>query len=45
MNGFMNYEEIFAQSIGLKEPWHVERAEYNEEKREVHISGRSRNSV
>ena len=37
MNGFMNYEEMFAQSIGLKEPWHVERAEYNEEKREVHI--------
>lgn len=37
MTGFTNYEEMFAQSIGLKEPWHVERAEYNEEKREVHI--------
>lgn len=29
MNGSMNYEEKFKQSIGLKEPWHVERAEYN----------------
>ncbi len=37
MNGFMNYEEMFAQSIGLKEPWYIERAEFNEEKREVHI--------
>lgn len=37
MNGFANYEEMFAQSIGLKEPWRIERAEFNEEKREVHI--------
>lgn len=37
MNGFINYEEMFSQSIGLKEPWHVERAEYDEKRREVHI--------
>lgn len=36
MTGF-NYEEMFAQSMGLSEPWHVERAEFDEEKREVHI--------
>lgn len=37
MAGFINYEEMFAQSIGLSDPWKIERAEYNEEKREVHI--------
>ena len=37
MNGFANYEEMFAQSIGLKDPWKIERAEFNEESREVHI--------
>lgn len=42
MNGFTNYEEMFAQSIGLKEPWYVERAEYSEESREVHIYVKAR---
>lgn len=37
MKEFINYEEMFAQSIGLKEPWHIERAEFNEQLREVHI--------
>ena len=37
MTGFDNYEKMFAQSIGLTEPWRVERAEFNEDKREVHI--------
>lgn len=37
MEGFKNYEDMFAQSIGLTEPWRIERAEFNEEKREVHI--------
>lgn len=42
MNGFRNYEEMFAQSIGLKEPWYIERAEFSEEKREVHIYVKTR---
>lgn len=42
MNGFTNYEEMFAQSIGLKEPWYIERAEFSEEKREVHIYVKAR---
>lgn len=37
MTGFINYEEMFAQSIGLKEPWYVERAEFEEDSKEVHI--------
>ena len=37
MTGFDNYEKMFAQSIGLTEPWRIERAEFNEDKREVHI--------
>jgi len=37
MKEFTNYESMFAQSIGLEEPWHIERAEYSEETREVHI--------
>ena len=35
MTGFMNFEEMFAWSIGLTEPWEIERAEFEEEKREV----------
>ena len=45
MNGFANYEEMFAQSIGLKEPWHIERAEYNEIEREVHIYVKARKTA
>ena len=37
MQGFTNYEEMFAQSIGLKEPWYIQKAEFDEAKREVHI--------
>lgn len=37
MSEFTNYEEMFAQSIGLKDPWKIERAEYDELKHEVHI--------
>ena len=37
MTGFTNFEEMFAQSIGLTDPWKIERAEFDEEKQEVHI--------
>lgn len=37
MKGFANFEEMFAQSIGLREPWEIERAEFDEERREVHV--------
>ena len=30
-----NYEEMFAQSIGLQEPWRVERVEYDEEEERI----------
>jgi len=37
MKGFANFETMFAQSIGLSEPWRVEKAEFDEEERAVHI--------
>lgn len=37
MTGFTNYEEMFSQSIGLKEPWKVDKAEFDEKRKEVHI--------
>ena len=37
MKEFMKFEEMFAQSIGLEEPWRIERAEFEEESRQVHI--------
>ena len=37
MKEFNNFENMFAQSIGLEEPWRVKRAEFNEETKEVHI--------
>ena len=37
MARFENHEEMFSQSIVLKDPWKVKRAEFDEEKREVHI--------
>lgn len=37
MKEFTNYESMFAQSIGLEEPWRINKAEYNEETKEVHI--------
>lgn len=45
MNEFTNYEEMFAQSIGLKEPWYIEEADFNEETREVHIYVASRKTA
>ena len=37
MTGFTNYEEMFSQSIGLKEPWKVDKTEFDEKRKEVHI--------
>jgi transposase len=37
MSGFKNYEDMFAQSIGISAPWQIERAEYSEGTKEVHI--------
>jgi transposase len=37
MEGFTNFAEMFGQSMGLQEPWRIERAEFDEEKREVHV--------
>jgi transposase len=34
---FKNYEDMFAQSIGISDPWKIEKAEFDEGKREVHI--------
>ena len=37
MTGFINYEELFAQSIELSEPCYVERAEFEEDSNTEHI--------
>lgn len=37
MSQFRNFEDMFAQSIGLKEPWSIEKAEFSEKERAVHI--------
>lgn len=37
MKGLKNYEEIFAQSIGLNDVGKVSRTELNAERREIHI--------
>ena len=37
MKGFENFEAMFAQSIGLEGPWRIEKAEYEERSRAVHI--------
>ena len=37
MKEFEKFEEMFAQSIGLEDPWHIEKAEFEEKSREVHI--------
>ena len=37
MKEFKNFESMFAQSIGLAEPWYIEKAEYHEQERAVHI--------
>ena len=42
MEPVFNFQAMFEQSLGLKEPWHVTRAMYDEQERAVHvyISGR-----
>lgn len=45
MSQFENYETMFAQSIGIKDPWEIERAEFNEETREVHIYVKARKTA
>jgi len=37
MKEFENFEAMFAQSIGLEEPWRIEKAEFEEQSRAVHI--------
>jgi len=37
MSGFTNFEEMFAQSIGLKDPWQIVKAEFSQQDRAVHI--------
>ena len=37
MKEFENFEAMFAQSIGLEDPWKIERAEFDEQERAVHI--------
>jgi transposase len=42
MEPVFNFQVMFEQSLGLREPWHVTRAVYEEQERAVHIyiSGR-----
>jgi len=43
--GFDNYENMFAQSIGVEEPWRIERTEFDEEKQEVHVTVTARKTA
>jgi transposase len=45
MSEFKNFEEMFAQSIGLTEPWGIEKAEFDERDRAVHIYVRARKTA
>ena len=45
MTGFINYEELFAQSIGLSEPCYVERAEFEEDSKEGRSFQKKRNDA
>ncbi len=45
MTGFINYEEMFAQSIGLSEPCYVERAEFEEDSKESRSFQKKRNAA
>jgi transposase len=40
-----NFIKMFEQSIGVEEPWHIDRAGYEEEKGEVHIYVRARETA
>jgi len=37
MKEFENFETMFASSINLKSPWHIEKAEFEEESKSVHV--------
>lgn len=37
-----NFLTMFTQSIGVEEPWYIDRAEFNEETNEVHVYVRAR---
>lgn len=37
MNEYTNLDNMFAESIGLTDPWKVEKAEFKEEIKEVHV--------
>ena len=45
MSGFKNFEEMFAQSIGLEDPWQIEKAEFSQEDRAVHIHVEARKTA
>jgi len=45
MQGFVNLGEMFAQSIGLSDPWQIARAEYDEGAREVHVYMKTRKTA
>ena len=45
MIGFTNFAEMFAQSIGLTEPWTIERAEFNEQEKAVHVYVKARKTA
>ena len=45
MRGFENYEKMFEQSIGVAEPWSIERTEFDESKHEVHVHVKARKTA
>ena len=45
MEPVYNFVEMFERSIGIKEPWQVERAEFDERDRSVHVYVRARKTA
>lgn len=45
MEHIRNFILMFEQSIGVEEPWKVDRAEFSQDKREVHIYVRARETA
>jgi len=45
MSQFANFEEMFAQSIGLQDPWSIEKVEFSEKERAVHIYVKARKTA
>jgi len=41
----VNFVKMFEQSIGLSEPWSVERAEFSEDSKEVHVYIKARKTA